>query len=363
MSDPKPSVDANGGTAQKVVHDRRPLPVIFGCSGTSLTSEERRFFSAADPFGFILFQRNCETPDQVRWLIKELRQTVGRDDAPVLIDQEGGRVVRLQPPYWPKQPAARVFGSMYERDPEWGAEATERYARLVADELLWLGINVNCAPVLDLFIEGASSAIGDRAISAKPGVVAALARLWAETFLAHGILPVIKHMPGHGRIRSDPHLVLPVIDATRAILESEDFIPFELLKDLPIGMNSHAVFTALDPSLPVSLSSTVQEDIIRELIGFDGLLFSDDLAMKALEGEPGDLAKRALGAGADVVLYCTGKLAEMKPIAEALEPMSAEAWGRWEYAKSMVKMPVGSYNPQEDNARLDVLLGGLAYTS
>ncbi len=342
------------------IETQRPLPVVFGCSRTALTPLERNFFKIANPFGFILFKRNCESPDQVRWLIKELRQAVGREDVPILIDQEGGRVARLQPPHWPQHPPARAFGAMYERDAEWGAEAMQLYARIVAHELWQLGVIINCAPVVDLFIEGASSAIGDRALSRKPAVVAALARVWSETFLANGVLPVIKHFPGHGRIKTDPHHMLPVVEASRAELESEDFIPFELLKDLPIGMNSHAVFMAIDPERAASLSVSVQ-DVIRGTLGFDGLLLSDDISMKALHGLPDDLAKRALSAGADIVLHCNGNLAEMEAIATALEPMGAESWGRWEYAKSMVNRPEPGYNPRQDNARLDILLGGLAY--
>ncbi len=339
----------------------RPLPVVFGCAGPTLSSAERKFFAAADPFGFILFQRNCENPDQLHWLIKDLRLTVGREDAPILIDQEGGRVARLTPPHWGKYPPARLFGTMYERDPEWGTEAVQLCARLVGDELRKLGITINCAPVVDLYIEGASNALGDRAISGKPAVVAAIARAWAEVLLDQGVLPVIKHIPGHGRFNVDPHLVQPVIEASRAELETDDFVPFELLKDLPIAMNSHAVFTALDPDSPASLSAIIHEEIIRGVIGFDGLVLSDDLAMKALHGAPAELAKKALGAGADIALHCNGKLDEMEAIAAALKPMNEESWGRWEHAKAMAKTPEASYNPAADSARLDILLGAIAY--
>ena len=339
----------------------RPLPVVFGCAGLTLSSAERKFFAAANPFGFILFQRNCDNPDQLHWLIKDLRLAVGREDAPILIDQEGGRVARLTPPHWGKYPPARLFGAMYERDPEWGTEAVQLCARLVADELHKLGITINCAPVVDLYIEGSSNALGDRAISAKPAVVAALARAWAEVFLDQGILPVIKHIPGHGRFNVDPHLVQPVIEASRAELESDDFVPFELLKDLPIAMNSHAVFTALDPDSPVSLSAIVHDEIIRGVIGFDGLVLSDDLAMKALHGTPAELTKKALGAGADIALHCNGKLDEMEAITAVLQPMNEESWGRWEHAKAMAKTPEAAYNPAADSARLDILLGAIAY--
>ncbi len=338
------------------------MPVVFGCAGISLTSAERKFFGQANPFGFILFQRNCQTRDQMRWLLKELRHAVGRPDVPIFIDQEGGRVSRLQPPEWQKYPPARLFGAIYEKDPDWGTEAIQLYGRLVANELATLGILVNCAPVVDLFIAGASNAIGDRSLSRKPAVVAALARALAETFLANGVLPVIKHIPGHGRLNVDPHLVAPVIEASRVELESEDFVPFGLLKDLPIAMNSHSVYTALDPDMPASLSSKVNENIIRNVIGFDGLLLSDDIVMKALHGRPGELARRSLVAGADIVLHCNGKIEEMQDVANAMDPIRDQSWARWEHAKSMLKEQV-PFDAAADSSRLDILLGGMAFES
>jgi len=339
----------------------RPKPVIFGCAGTRLNSTERAVFRDADPFGFILFKRNCESPDQVRYLILELQQAAGRENIPIAIDQEGGRVARLQPPHWPKYPPARSFGLMYERDPDWGIEAIKLYAKVLANDLVRLGILINCAPVVDLFNPEGTPAIGDRAFSGQPSIVAALARALAETFLASGILPVMKHLPGHGKLKSDPHQVLPVIDAPRAELESQDFMPFELLKDLPLGMNSHAIFTALDPGCPASLSSVINNDIIRDKLGFDGLLLSDDLTMKALKGTPGDLAQRALAAGNDIVLHCNGDASEMEAISRVLEPMKETSWLRWQHAKAMVAPLNPAYSPLEDAERLDILLGGLAY--
>ena len=340
---------------------QRPKPVIFGCAGTRLTAVERALFRSADPFGFILFKRNIENPEQLYYFKKELQQAVGRDTVEIAIDQEGGRVSRLQPPQWPKYPAARLFGLMYERDPEWGIEAIRAYTRLLSCELGRLGITINCAPVLDLFNPEGTPAIGDRAFSAAPDIVAALARVQAETFLISGILPVIKHFPGHGKLKTDPHHVLPVIDASRAELEVEDFIPFGLLDDLPLGMNSHAIFTALDPDHPASLSEIVNEEVIRGTLGFDGVLLSDDLTMKALQGRPEDLARQALAAGNDVILHCNGDSAEMQAIAEVLEPMNDRSWARWSHAKAMVLPLNPAYTPGEDAARLDVLLGGLAY--
>lgn len=334
---------------------------MFGCAGTRLTAEERSLFREANPFGFILFKRNCEDPEQVRYLIKELQQAVGRMTVSVAIDQEGGRVSRLQPPHWPKYPPARSFGVMYERDPEWGIEAIRLYTRILSHELVKLGFTINCAPVVDLFTPEGNPAIGDRAFSEQPAIVAALARAQIETFLANGILPVVKHMPGHGKLKTDPHLVLPTIDATRAELEGEDFVPFELLKDAPLGMNSHAVFTGLDPKTPASLSPTVNNEIIRGKLGFDGLLLSDDLTMKALKGTAVSLARRALEAGNDIVLHCSGDASEMGAISMVLEPMNDTSWARWTHARGMVAPLNPSYNPAEDAARLDVLLGGLAF--
>ena len=250
--------------------DNLITPIVFGIGGTALTAAERDLFKQTNPFGFILFKRNCETSEQIQWLIKELRYVVGRDDIEILIDQEGGRVSRLQAPLWAQYPAARVFGAMYEHDANWGVRAMHLYARLVAHQLYQLGITMNCAPVLDLLIDDASKAIGDRALSRKPAVVAALARTLCETFMSHGILPVIKHLPGHGRVTLDPHDLLPTITANLAELESDDFVPFELLKDIPVGMNSHAVFKEIDPDYPASLSPVIYEEVIRGRLGFDG---------------------------------------------------------------------------------------------
>ena len=341
--------------------EKRPKPVILGCAGTEVTAAERTLFRSIDPFGFILFKRNCENPEQLHYLILELQQAVGRDSIQIAIDEEGGRVSRLQPPYWPKYPPARAFGVMYERDPEWGIEAIKLYARVLSYQLVKLGFGINCAPVVDLFNPEGSPAIGDRAFSSFPTIVAALARAQAETFLSNGVLPVIKHLPGHGKLKTDPHSVLPVIDAPRAELEGQDFVPFELLKDLPLGMNSHAIFTSLDPALPASLSPIVNNDIIRGTLGFDGLLLSDDLTMKALNGTPDDLALRALDAGNDIVLHCSGDIAEMEVLSNVLEPMKDASWERWKHAKAIITPLNPAYSPQEDVARLDILLGGLAF--
>ncbi len=343
-----------------VPNANHPKPALFGCLGPRLTIEERAFFRDSDPFAFILFKRNIEDPDQLRGLIVELRQTVGRE-APIAIDQEGGRVARLKPPYWQKYPPARSFGMMYERDAAWGLEAIRLYSRILAHDLVKLGITINCAPVVDLFDPTASPVIGDRALSERPTVVAALARAQAETFLANGILPVIKHLPGHGKMKSDPHDELPTIQIPRAELETQDFVPFELLKDMPLGMNSHAIFTALDPAQPASLSSVVTHEIIRGLMGFDGLLIVDDLTMKALSGSMRALTSQALEAGNDIIMHCDGTMAQMIEIADALPAMSEASWARWTHARAMATPMNPAYHPAEDSARLDILLGGLAY--
>ena len=318
-------------------------------------------FRSANPFGFILFKRNCESREQIQYLIKELKQAVGRNDIQIAIDQEGGRVSRLQPPIWPKYPPARAFGEMYERDPDWGIEAIRLYARVLSHELIKLGFTINCAPVVDLYNTEGSPAIGDRAFSSRPSIVAALARAQAETFLSSGILPVVKHMPGHGKLKTDPHEMLPIIDAPRAELEGQDFMPFELLKDLPLGMNSHAVFSMIDDRHPASLSVIVNDEIIRGSLGFDGLLLSDDLTMKALKGSSADLALRALEAGNDIILHCSGDASEMEAISRVLEPMGDASWARWTHAEAMITPLNPAYDPREDAERLDILLGGLAF--
>ncbi len=340
---------------------QKPKPVLFGCAGTKLSLEERALFKKANPFGFILFKRNCEDPDQLRYLIFELQQAVGRSDIQIAIDQEGGRVARLTPPHWPQYPPARAFGRMYEHEIEWGLEAICLFARVLAHQLGTLGITINCAPVIDLFNAEGNPAIGDRAFSGSPETVAALARAEAETFLANGILPVIKHLPGHGKMTVDPHKVLPVIAASRLELEANDFLPVQNLKDMPLGMNSHAIFKSFDPDRPASLSPVMNNDVIRGALGFEGLLLSDDINMKALKGAPEELALQALEAGNDIVLHCDGDLKGMQAIAEALPPLSEASWNRWLAAQARAKPRDLSYAPEKDAARLDILLGGLAF--
>jgi beta-N-acetylhexosaminidase len=302
-----------------------PRAVIFGCEGHRLGAWERAFFARTQPLGFILFARNCDDPDQLRALIAGLRDSVGRPDAPVLIDQEGGRVQRLRPPHWRQVPAAARFGHLAERDLDKARQAVRLNARLLAAELAGLGITVNCAPVLDLRRPTTHDAIGDRAYGHDLAKVAALGRAFCDGLLDGGVLPVIKHLPGHGRAVVDSHHELPRVEATRAELEAGDFEVFRRLADAPLGITAHVLFTAIDPARPATTSPTVIAEIIRGSIGFDGLLLSDDLSMEALDGDLGDRTAAALAAGCDVALHCNGVRAEMEAAAQAAGPLSAEA--------------------------------------
>lgn len=331
------------------------IAAILGCAGPILTAQERLFFSKADPLGFILFQRNCQGPDQVRSLIRELRDAVGRPDAPVLIDQEGGRVARLRPPAWRKAPAAGCFGVIAERDLNQAIEAARLNAQLMGRELADLGITIDCAPVLDLLLPGAHSVVGDRAFGTSPEIVAQLGRAVAEGLHAAGITPLIKHIPGHGRALVDSHHALPQVDAPLDDLRRADFVPFRRLSDLPWGMTCHVVYTAIDAKRPATTSTTVIHDIIRGEIGFDGVLISDDLSMEALQGGLGDRAERALAAGCDLALHCNGRLAEMRDVAAATGPLASETIRRLANATAIVP-PAKAIDVASAEARLEALV-------
>jgi beta-N-acetylhexosaminidase len=297
-------------------------PVIFGCETTALSVSERQFFRDADPLGFILFARNCEAPAQIMRLVAELRESVGRGDAPILIDQEGGRVARLKPPHFPAYPAAAkiaALGGLRARRAAWLA------ARLIADDLGQLGITVDCAPVLDVPVSGADPIIGDRAWGMEPRIVAENGLAVCDGLMAGGVLPIVKHIPGHGRATVDSHRALPVVDTPRATLDSTDFAPFRALSGMPWAMTAHVLYTAIDPDRPATLSPRVIADVIRAGIGFDGVLLCDDLSMAALGGKIETRAWDALQAGCDLVLHCNGILDEMVAIAGAIGPMSEAA--------------------------------------
>jgi beta-N-acetylhexosaminidase len=299
---------------------------IFGCAGLTLTAEEQRFFRDVDPLGFVLFKRNCETSDQVRTLVRALRDSVGCPDAPVLIDQEGGRVARLRPPEWRAAPAPGRIGAVAAADSAKGLEAARLNAMLMGRELADLGIDVDCTPVLDLQFPGAhAGVVGDRALGSDPDLVAALGRATCEGLLAAGVEPVIKHIPGHGRALVDSHLELPRVEAPLAELRRTDFVPFRHLADMRWGMTSHVVYTAIDPERPATQSPKVIAEIIRGEIGFDGVLVTDDLSMQALRGGLGERAGRALAAGCDIALHCNGRLDEMREVAAAAGPLSSAA--------------------------------------
>ncbi len=299
---------------------------ISGCIGQRLNADERAFFADERPWGFILFGRNIGEPEQVRDLVAELKETRGGADVPILIDQEGGRVQRLRPPFAPRFPPASEIGRTYLADPESGRRAAWLQGRLLADDLLTgYGINANCIPCLDLPAPGSHSVIGDRAYGDRPDIVATLGRAAATGLASGGVLPVMKHIPGHGRAESDSHLELPVVRASRADLESHDFLPFAELADLPAGMTAHIRFEALDPDHPATLSSRIISDVIRGVLRFDGLLMSDDMSMKALQGDMAELTRAAIAAGCDLALHCNGDMAEMRAVASAVPELSGTA--------------------------------------
>lgn len=331
---------------------------ILGCAGTTLTAEEVAFFRSEKPWGFILFKRNIADPNQVRALTAALRETVGRADAPILIDQEGGRVARLQPPHWKTYPPGRAYGALVANDPLVAREITRLGARLIAHDLLSLGINVDCVPVLDVPDPQGHEIIGDRAYGDTPEQVATLGRAAAEGLLAGGVLPIIKHIPGHGRAMADSHLELPVVKAKLAELEARDFAPFRVLSDMPMAMTAHVVYTAIDRARPATTSRKAIKKIIRESLGFDGLLMSDDLSMKALSGDFRQRAKDSLAAGCDVVLHCNGDMAEMKAVMSGVGKLSREARRRVQAVMGrLVKVPE-PLDVEQARARFDAAFEG-----
>ena len=329
---------------------------IYGCSGHRLTAEEKAFFSDARPWGFIVFRRNVDSPDQLRALTDELRDCVGDADAPVLIDQEGGRVQRMGPPHWPKYPPAEAYLNA-TNDPLAARELVRLGARLMAHDLKAVGINVDCAPVLDVPVPGAHDIIGDRAWARDPATVSMLGRAAAEGLLAGGVLPVIKHMPGHGRAFADSHHDLPVVHADLAHLDEWDFAPFRALSDMPLAMTAHVVFDAVDRKRPATTSKKCVK-LMREGLGFDGLVMTDDLSMKALSGSLGDRARTALKAGCDVVLHCNGDLDEMRAVAEGAGPLKGRAAKRAATALARIVRDVEPLDVFAARDRFDALMAG-----
>lgn len=335
-------------------------PVIFGCRSPELEAWERGFFAEVNPVGVMLFAECCRTPEQVRGLVADLTACVGRADVPVLIDQEGGRVQRLTPPHWRAMPAAARFGALAADDPDKGREAVALNARLLGDELAALGITADCVPVLDLRRPETHDVIGDRAFGADPALVAELGRVVCDNLLAMGVLPMVKHMPGHGRARVDSHHELPRVAAGRDELDTSDFEAFRRLADAPWAMTAHIVFEAIDPERPATISPTVIAEVIRGTIGFEGMLVSDDIGMEALSGTPAERARAALSAGCDLVLHCSGDRDEMHAVAGAAGSLSAEGEAR--LGRVLARLPEAAerLQPAEREAmlaRLDALLG------
>jgi beta-N-acetylhexosaminidase len=329
---------------------------ITGVSGCTLTADERNFLRAERPWGFILFKRNIGTPTQVTALIRELRESVDEPDAPVLIDQEGGRVQRFGPPHWPVYPPGAVFGTLYDIDRKLGLTAARLSSRLIAADLIDLGVTVDCLPLADLPVAGADAVIGNRAYGTEPGKVAAIARAVTEGLEEGGVLPVLKHIPGHGRATADTHFRLPVVDTSKAELESTDFAAFRPLADLPMAMTAHVVFSALDPAQPATTSATIIEQVIRGSIGFQGLLMSDDVSMNALAGSIAERTRALLSAGCDMVLHCNGNLDEMREVARETPMLSGKALERAERGLASRKAPQ-PFDRAAARAELDELIG------
>ena len=331
---------------------------MVGVEGLRLTDAERQLLRARPPWGFILFKRNCGSPEQVRQLVGELREASQRADAPVLIDQEGGRVQRLQLPHWPARPAARQIGALAEADLLAGREAAFLLARLIAHDLQSLGITVNCSPVLDLALPEQTSAIGNRAFSSDLEIVAALGQSAMAGHLAGGVLPVIKHLPGHGRARVDSHVALPTVESARSVLAASDWAPFRACAGAPLAITAHVLYTDLDREHPGTLSRTVIADVIRGEIGFGGGLLSDDLSMGALGGSLGERAAGARAAGCDIAVHCNGKRDEMIDVLDAAGPLEGEGAARMARALAR-RPPPAAFDPAAAEARLAELLRGV----
>lgn len=331
--------------------------VIYGLAGTKLSPDEKAFFRDIDPWGFILFARNIEGINQVSRLTLELRDCVGRD-APILIDQEGGRVARLRPPTWRAAPAAQRFADLWHVDEELAIEATRINHRLLAHELRTIGVDVDCAPVADLRIEGADDIIGDRAFGTTPEPVIHLGRAAMDGLMAGGVAPIIKHIPGHGRARADSHLELPVVPEEHGLLSETDFAPFKGLNDAPMAMTAHIVYADIDRDLPATQSADMVDKVVRGEIGFDGLLMTDDLSMKALTGTFRERGELSLKAGCDMLLHCNGQMSEMIGVAEGTTALTGRALERAESAER-IRDVIEDFDPDDAESRLNDCLDRL----
>jgi beta-N-acetylhexosaminidase len=328
---------------------------ITGVSGLELSATEREFIRGERPWGFILFKRNVETPGQVSDLVRELRDCLGEADAPVLIDQEGGRVARLAPPHWPAYPPGATFGALYDLDKALGLKAARLSSRLIAADLIDLGVTVDCLPLADVPVAGADAVIGNRAYGTEPAKVAAIARAVTEGLEQGGVLPVLKHIPGHGRASADSHFRLPTVNTSLKELERTDFAAFQPLADLPMAMTAHVVFSALDPAQPATTSATIIRQVIRGVIGFQGLLMSDDVSMNALAGSLAERTRAIVNAGCDIVLHCNGKLDEMRDVARETPELAGEALDRAKRALASRRAPE-PFDRQTARAELETLI-------
>jgi beta-N-acetylhexosaminidase len=328
---------------------------ITGISGLELSADERAFIRAERPWGFILFKRNIETPAQIASLVRQLRDSIDNPDAPVLIDQEGGRVARLGPPHWPVYPPGAAFGTLYDIDPGLGLQAARLSSRLIAADLIDLGITVDCLPLADVPVAGSDAVIGNRAYGTEPGKVAAIARAVTDGLQQGGVLPVLKHIPGHGRATADSHFRLPTVDTSRDELNRTDFAAFQPLADLPMAMTAHVVFSALDPAHPATTSATIIRQVIRGVIGFQGLLMSDDVSMNALAGSIAERTRAIVNAGCDMALHCNGKLEEMRDVAAETPELTGDALVRANRALASRKQPE-PLDRQAARAELEALI-------
>ncbi len=304
--------------------EKIPSPIIFGCISTELSEAEIDLFNDIRPFGLILFEHNCLNPTQLSDLISQFREVVGYNDAAVLIDQEGGRVTRLKPPHWRLPPSANTFADIAKKDLKVALRAAYLNARLIGRELSSLGISVNCLPVLDIPVVGAHEVIGDRALGRDSATIANLGRSLCKGLIGEGVFPIIKHIPGHGRAKTDSHKDLPVVDDSIQELEETDFVPFKLLNEMPWAMTAHVVYSSIDSKRAATISPIIIKEIIRSKIGFDGLLVSDDIGMDALSGSKGERAQKILNGGCDLVLECSGNINDMQEVSTKVSPMKEE---------------------------------------
>jgi len=330
---------------------------ITGCESTTLSPPEINFLERTNPWGLILFKRNVETPEQISALTSHFRSITGRPDAPVLIDQEGGRVQRMGPPVWRKYPAANKYSVLYDSDPLQALKLVRLITRLMAKDLYDVGITVDCLPVLDVPQPDAHEIIGDRAYGVTPERVSVLARAAVTGLMEGGVMGIIKHIPGHGRAMSDSHMALPQVDTSYEELLHGDFLPFAALADIPMAMTAHVVYSAIDPDQPATMSEKIISKIIRGQFGYDGLIMTDDLSMKALNGDFAERAQSAIAAGCDVTLHCNGNLQEGEAVAEGSGTLSGQSLSRAERAIASCCQPQ-PFDQIEAVASLKLLMNG-----